>query len=317
MAEAKCKYYKQKKQVSYDNGVTWADVIPYEYQQGDLYEMESQDCGYVPPVTEYRWVKTNDTTCVESSEGEYENQYLTFIALSSQASYSIFSRETDDKIYYSIDSGSTWTELVSNTWTPMIASGSKIMWKGNISSGPIGKFAVNAEYITIEGNIMSLLYGDDFRGKTSLKGINRIFNYLFANHEFVGARNLVLPATTLTDKCYNGMFRGCDKLGSTPQLPATTLADYCYCEMFYGCTSLKKAPELSALNLEESCYSGMFQGCTRLNYIKCLATNISATNCTNSWVSGVSSTGTFVTPSSTNWTSGANGIPEGWTRVNA
>ena len=65
MAE-RCKYYKQKKQVSYDNGVTWYDVIPYEYQKGELYEMESQDCGYVPPVTEYRWVKTNDTTCVET-----------------------------------------------------------------------------------------------------------------------------------------------------------------------------------------------------------------------------------------------------------
>lgn len=64
MADSRCKYYKQKKQVSYDNGVTWYDVIPYEYQKGELYEMESQDCGYVPPVTEYRWVKTNDTTCI-------------------------------------------------------------------------------------------------------------------------------------------------------------------------------------------------------------------------------------------------------------
>ena len=45
MAEAKCKYYKQKKQVSYDNGVTWADVIPYEYQQGGLYERASKSCG--------------------------------------------------------------------------------------------------------------------------------------------------------------------------------------------------------------------------------------------------------------------------------
>ena len=45
MAEAKCKYYKLKKQVSYDNGVTWADVIPYEYQQGDLYERASKSCG--------------------------------------------------------------------------------------------------------------------------------------------------------------------------------------------------------------------------------------------------------------------------------
>ena len=29
-----CKYQKQKKQISYDNGTTWQDVMPYEYQPG-------------------------------------------------------------------------------------------------------------------------------------------------------------------------------------------------------------------------------------------------------------------------------------------
>lgn len=75
MADSRCKYYKKKKQVSYDNGVTWYDVIPYEYQKGELYEMESQDCGYVPPVTEYRWVKTNDTTCVEAPTYKFVGTY--------------------------------------------------------------------------------------------------------------------------------------------------------------------------------------------------------------------------------------------------
>lgn len=51
MAENRCKYYKQKKQVSYDNGVTWQDVIPYQYQKGELYEQESTDCGYSPLPT--------------------------------------------------------------------------------------------------------------------------------------------------------------------------------------------------------------------------------------------------------------------------
>ena len=74
MADSRCKYYKQKKQVSYDNGVTWYDVIPYEYQKGELYEMESQDCGYVPPVTEYRWVKTNDTVCIGEPEPVFDGK---------------------------------------------------------------------------------------------------------------------------------------------------------------------------------------------------------------------------------------------------
>ena len=38
------KYYKQKKQVSFDEGQTWQDVIPYEYQKGALYEENLPDC---------------------------------------------------------------------------------------------------------------------------------------------------------------------------------------------------------------------------------------------------------------------------------
>ena len=62
----------------------------------------------------------------------------------------------------------------------------------------------------------------------------------------------------------------------------------------------------------------MFQACGNLNYIKCLATNISASNCTTSWVSSVASTGTFVKAANmTGWTTGVNGIPSGWVVQNA
>lgn len=44
------KYYKQQKQVSTDNGETWQNVIPAEYQRGGVYEYNSEDCGYVPPT---------------------------------------------------------------------------------------------------------------------------------------------------------------------------------------------------------------------------------------------------------------------------
>ena len=46
--EQHIKYYKQKKQVSLDNGVTWNDVVPAEYRRGDIYEEKSTDCGYIP-----------------------------------------------------------------------------------------------------------------------------------------------------------------------------------------------------------------------------------------------------------------------------
>ena len=48
----KCK--KMKKQYSLDNGYSWSDVIPYEYEPGEAIEIHSTDCGYIVPI--YRWV---------------------------------------------------------------------------------------------------------------------------------------------------------------------------------------------------------------------------------------------------------------------
>ena len=87
--------------------------------------------------------------------------------------------------------------------------------------------------------------------------------------------------------------------------------------MFYGCSNLTIAPELPAPTLKSLCYAEMFGGCSKLNYIKCLATNISADRCTLFWHNGVSQTGTFVKASSMeSWTRGDDGIPSGWTVEN-
>lgn len=130
-----------------------------------------------------------------------------------------------------------------------------------------------------------------------------------------------LPSTTLAKDCYAGMFSDCFSLTSIPSdlLPATVLKENCYWNMFNGCTSLITAPELPATTLQENCYGYMFAGCTNLNYIKCLATDISATNCTSDWVNGVqTASGTFVkNPDMNDWTTGNNGIPTGWTVQNA
>ena len=137
-------------------------------------------------------------------------------------------------------------------------------------------------------------------------------------HMFAGCTSLTtapeLPATTLASSCYFYMFDGCASLTTAPELPAETISMQCYCGMFQGCTALTAAPELPAAKLKYSSYGEMFNGCTNLNYIKCLATDISASYCTNNWVSGVAANGTFVKASSmTSWkTTGASGIPSGW-----
>ena len=126
-----------------------------------------------------------------------------------------------------------------------------------------------------------------------------------------------LPATTLASTCYSNMFYGCTGLTSAPALPATTLAEYCYDNMFNGCTNLTSAPVLPATTLANRCYYYMFKGCTNLNSVTCLATDISASYCTYYWLSGVAASGTFYKAASMNdWTTGASGIPSGWTTKN-
>ena len=67
----------------------------------------------------------------------------------------------------------------------------------------------------------------------------------------------------------------------------------------------------------------MFCGCNKLNYIKMLATDISATDCLTHWVKNVASSGTFVKnpamitlPNAILYNNYA-GAPSGWTVLNA
>lgn len=72
------KYYKQIRQYSYDSGTTWYDVVPPEYQQGSVYEQQSTDCGYVPPI-EPQYRTTSGTPYCEG--------YDKYIDIYSQVSY--------------------------------------------------------------------------------------------------------------------------------------------------------------------------------------------------------------------------------------
>ena len=141
-------------------------------------------------------------------------------------------------------------------------------------------------------------------------------NYCYSTM-FSGCTSLTtapeLPATTLAESCYYKMFSGCTKLKSAPKLPATKLVIQCYYSMFSGCKSLTTAPDLPAQTLAIRCYNFMFDNCSSLNYIKMLATDISASDCLGSWVFGVSTTGTFVKSSSATWNIvGNSGVPKDW-----
>lgn len=209
--------------------------------------------------------------------------YLTFVALEDGTfSFKKSSANTNTNISYSLDNGSTWTELQSESNTPLVASGNTIMWKGELTPvliDGIGSFSSSGKF-DAECNIMSLLYSDDYSGKTSLNGKDYAFYHLFKGCS--GLTNTVyleMPATTLSNSCYHSMFIGCTSLITTPKLPARTLQMSCYENMFGGCTSLETPPVLGASILANDCYESMFNGCTSLKTAPALPAVTLAAGC--------------------------------------
>ena len=216
-------------------------------------------------------------------------KYLTIVALEDDLTAS-FSKNNCE---YCVDGDGDWKTLSAGTATEAINTGQILSFRGNlipVSGSGIGTFTISKS-CHLEGNCMSMLFGDDAASNTSLSGKDCAFFYLFRKCKtiksvssgflpattledncyyfmFDGCNNLTkapeLPATTLADRCYEGMFYGCNNLIKAPSLPATTLADYCYRLMFSICTSLTQAPELPATTLADSCYASMFFGCKNL-----------------------------------------------------
>ena len=269
------KYHKEQKQVSYDNGVTWSNVVPAEYQMGSEIGV-STDCNYVPPSP------TSGT-------------YLTFVVVE-PSSFSYKGAKTDEGnimrrnyIQYSLDSGNTWSIPQNEVTTEVLPIGSKIMWKGDTSlydgttplgyDNGIGTFS-STSYFNVEGSIMSLVYGDDYVNKT-IPNYSSYFFALFENcTKLVSAKNLVLPSNTRY-RCYLDMFFGCSSLIEVPTLPATTLEIDCYANMFSECSNLATVPNnyLHSTSLAIRCYFGMFAHCTSLTTAPSLPATSLANGC--------------------------------------
>ena len=268
--------------------------------------------------------------------------------------------------YYSINDAE-WVNISRTPFTIELHEGDKVRFKDNGRPMKNNAFENNTIRFVAYGNIESMEYGDDFIGRTIIINNSEFVSFFHDCTGLTSVENLILPAMTLKERCYEGMFNGCSSLTSSPilpattmanscyygmfnyctslttapVLPATTLAQNCYASMFWGCTSLVTAPALPATTLAQNCYtsmfdsctnlttapefpattlapycySGMFYGCTNINYIKCLATDISASGCLNLWLSGVSPTGTFVKAAGVSWPTGNSGIPSGWTII--
>lgn len=228
------------------------------------------------------------TELVYSAKPDYSTMYLT-VEATGPGDFNI----NRANISYSIN-GAEWATTTGAS-TLSLSDGDVVRFKA-ISTG-YNLFTGSTVSFIVYGNVESIEYGDNFIGQTTMVATSGTFNSMFHSCScLTDASNLILPATTLVQSCYQSMF--------------------------YDCTSLSGAPELNASYVPKQAYRQMFYNCHPLNYVKCLATSIfddgSNSAGTYRWLRYTAATGTFVKASDmASWQTGESGIPEGWTINNA
>lgn len=173
--------------------------------------------------------------CKENDDLLFDNlvfskQYLRTIALEDGIiSFNIWqTMDTDliESISYSLDNGNTWhtydnEDNKSNNFVISVgvSAGDKILWKGigtqtGFYDGTdyYGSFFSSTCYMNVDGNVMSLLYGDDFVDENNLN-YNGQFAYLFCDKNgydstsIMHAGNLYLPYTIQGKNYFNSIFK--------------------------------------------------------------------------------------------------------------
>lgn len=225
---------------------------------------------------------------VTQAPHDYAEDYLTFEITSDGVinwTLSGYSSAQPLSIEYRLNGGE-WTQITasrSGATNFNVVAGDVVEFRGDnpayADTNGASTFARSTAGFKASGNLMSLVSSVGFENITALSE-DRTFSTLFGSCTgLTDARNLVLPATALTEYCYNGMFDLCRSLVYPPKLPATTLAPYCYHDMFDGCYSLTTAPELPATVMQTSCYDGMFANCTGLTSAPALPATTLAMSC--------------------------------------
>ena len=212
--------------------------------------------------------KTTPLTLVATEDGKITVYFMNGITLANDIKYTInggaektIAKNTEGSYDIVVKKGDV-VQLYSNNTS--LGGGGGVGARGMTRAIDSGAKFINIKpsmKTEIYGNVMSLLKGkDNLASANSIEGNNAFY----------------------------GLFAGADKLVNSPErnlvLPATSLKQGCYQDMFSGCKGIEKAPELPAPTLVKDCYSGMFSGCSKLSEVKCLATDVSADGCVKDWL---------------------------------
>lgn len=215
-----------------------------------------------------------------------------------ETSYNGHHIDTMNYVAFSKD-GRNWETYTkpSNTSEMTVTAGGKVYIKGSGSAMGMPEPGSGDAYITgwsfhiypggsyiytkLTGNIMSLLYEDDFENEDEVP--NNAFMGIFMDSCRINdVSELKLPATTVGDYAYSSMFgrslysTQCT-LKKAPKLPATNIGIRAYQHMFNG-TGLEEMPDLPATVLAYNCYGSMFARCG-IKEAKVLPATILADGC--------------------------------------
>lgn len=244
------------------------------------------------------------------------------------------------KVLYVSTDKINWTKITTSSAQQTIATlntGDKLYLYGFDTSYGYNTFNFSKNCY-VYGNIMSLFYGQEFVGQTTVTGDHACTQLFKDNAHLLShpSKQLVLPIVNfiLNDSwkrtykaafIYKYMFQNCTALVRAPEIYLSHAnSEECY-GMFKGCTSLEVFPyAFNCGTLGGSPYKYMFDGCTSLKYIKMMTDDPCSYRFTVDYMTrNVPSVGVFICnkladPDGTShgkWYKSSEGdaIPSGWT----
>ena len=273
------KYRNNIKEQSTDGGATWTVVTPPEYSASTLIEVNSQDCGYVPPLSDRKLTLTfNDSSvayneCDGNSAVTTSNTYNYNLSTLVSAEIGDCATSIGDSAFY--DYNHPCINLTSVTMSDNVISIDTYAFNScsslssiNISSGVtyIGDYAFRGcsslTNIDIPSGITSISNGvcqncSSLTGITIPSGVTSI-----GSSAFEGCSNLTsisLPSSVTS--IGGGAFEGCSSLTSiTIPSGVTSIGS----SGFKGCSSLTG---ITIPSDATSIGSSAFEGCSSLTSI--------------------------------------------------
>ena len=220
-------------------------------------------------ITVANW---NTGTITDNGKAEQIIRYVTFTAEAEQKfKMTTSGNYTISGLQYSVKNGK-WQDVVANTEITFGGENGDLRLRG---TNPYGTANHLGDYsnITFTKDAPVACTGD----------IRTLLNW--EKYKTVDTKNAKF--------CF--LFQNCSVLTSAPELPATTLADQCYYGMFLSCANLESAPELPATTLANECYRGMFYECKKLSTVTMLALSTEITGkdlCVKNWLDNAGTTAT-------------------------